>query len=270
MNSLMKRSGFTLIELLTVIAIVSVLAAILFPVFARARENARRMSCQSNLKQIGLSGMQYASDYDGALPPGMINPTGGMSGSAFETMTFVDLLQPYTKNLQVFVCPTAKKPAMNYQGVAGAANDPADIEQMAAGSSSLYDRVLSYGLNVGGPTEEPPGIIEVSGNRDVCAGPGGWGLCALIGSTFPQREAMYAAPSQMVWGGDAGLWSFGSLLARDVWNATAPYTSPALETRHLESVNLLFLDGHVKSYPRGHQIFSDWNYWNISAPAQRG
>jgi prepilin-type N-terminal cleavage/methylation domain-containing protein len=52
-------SGFTLIELLVVIAIISLLAAILFPVFARARENARRASCQSNLKQIGLAFEQY-------------------------------------------------------------------------------------------------------------------------------------------------------------------------------------------------------------------
>jgi prepilin-type N-terminal cleavage/methylation domain-containing protein len=48
------KSGFTLIELLVVIAIISLLAAILFPVFGRARENARRATCQSNMKQIAL------------------------------------------------------------------------------------------------------------------------------------------------------------------------------------------------------------------------
>lgn len=59
-----RTKGFTLIELLVVIAIIAILAAILFPVFARARENARRSSCQSNLKQIALGWMQYNQDYD--------------------------------------------------------------------------------------------------------------------------------------------------------------------------------------------------------------
>jgi prepilin-type N-terminal cleavage/methylation domain-containing protein/prepilin-type processing-associated H-X9-DG protein len=62
------RPGFTLIELLVVVAIISVLAAILFPVFARARENARRASCMSNMKQIGLAFMMYTQDYDEQLP----------------------------------------------------------------------------------------------------------------------------------------------------------------------------------------------------------
>ena len=91
------KSGFTLIELLVVIAIIAILAAILFPVFGRARENARRSSCQSNLKQIGLGILQYTQDYDERFcPQDLTNGT-----------TFAYVLQPYVKSRQIFVCPSA-------------------------------------------------------------------------------------------------------------------------------------------------------------------
>jgi prepilin-type N-terminal cleavage/methylation domain-containing protein len=63
-----RRAGFTLIELLVVIAIIAILAAILFPVFARAREAARKTSCLSNVKQLGLAAQMYKTDYDEAYP----------------------------------------------------------------------------------------------------------------------------------------------------------------------------------------------------------
>src|SRR5690242_71979 len=63
-----RRTGFTLIELLVVIAIIALLAAILFPVFGRARENARRSSCASNFKQVGLGLLQYIQDNDEYFP----------------------------------------------------------------------------------------------------------------------------------------------------------------------------------------------------------
>ncbi len=69
MNYRQSKRAFTLIELLVVIAIIAILAAILFPVFAKARENARRASCTSNVKQIGLAWMMYTQDYDEQFPP---------------------------------------------------------------------------------------------------------------------------------------------------------------------------------------------------------
>jgi prepilin-type N-terminal cleavage/methylation domain-containing protein/prepilin-type processing-associated H-X9-DG protein len=77
----MRRHGFTLIELLVVIAIIAILAAILFPVFAQAREKARQTMCTSNLRNIGMAFLMYATDYDGKFPtPGgqrLINPATG-------------------------------------------------------------------------------------------------------------------------------------------------------------------------------------------------
>jgi prepilin-type N-terminal cleavage/methylation domain-containing protein/prepilin-type processing-associated H-X9-DG protein len=95
-----KPKGFTLIELLVVIAIISILAAILFPVFARARENARRANCLSNLKQLGLAIMQYTQDYDEKLPG--IRKGANTPGTY---VTWVTLIQPYAKSIQVYTCP---------------------------------------------------------------------------------------------------------------------------------------------------------------------
>src|SRR5689334_25106138 len=97
-----KRSkGFTLIELLVVIAIIALLAAILFPVFARARENARRTACLSNLKQLGLAFIQYSQDYDESFPMGNISGSSGLHlGYGWASRVY-----PYVKNQQIFVCP---------------------------------------------------------------------------------------------------------------------------------------------------------------------
>jgi len=93
------RRAFTLIELLVVIAIIAILAAILFPVFARARENARRASCQSNLKQIGLGIMQYTQDYDEKFP---LNYTDYNPGE--KHCFYFQVLHPYLKSTQIWVC----------------------------------------------------------------------------------------------------------------------------------------------------------------------
>lgn len=126
-NYYSKKRAFTLIELLVVISIISILAAILFPVFARARENARRTSCLSNLKQIGLGIMQYTQDYDEKYPTTFVGKRGNagdgytvqtdssMPGRKYRVndgtyhgyyMTWMDTIYPYVKSLQVFVCPS--------------------------------------------------------------------------------------------------------------------------------------------------------------------
>src|SRR5687768_3598444 len=96
--------GFTLIELLVVIAIIAILAAILFPVFARARENARRTSCLSNVKQMGLGVMMYVQDYDETYSRNSQYTTD--PGSTAALKYWDSLLEPYTKSTQVFICPS--------------------------------------------------------------------------------------------------------------------------------------------------------------------
>jgi prepilin-type N-terminal cleavage/methylation domain-containing protein/prepilin-type processing-associated H-X9-DG protein len=97
-----RPRGFTLIELLVVIAIIAILAAILFPVFARAREQARKSACLSNLKQIGSAIMMYTQDYDETVCPVSIGDCPGPT-----SFGWADLVYPYIKNAQVFDCPSA-------------------------------------------------------------------------------------------------------------------------------------------------------------------
>jgi prepilin-type N-terminal cleavage/methylation domain-containing protein/prepilin-type processing-associated H-X9-DG protein len=99
-------SAFTLIELLVVIAIIAILAAILFPVFAQARDKARQTACLSNLKQIGNGITMYAQDYDETMPQ--------QAGDYAKFLTTADTepnwakgIVPYTKNTQIYVCPSA-------------------------------------------------------------------------------------------------------------------------------------------------------------------
>jgi len=107
MRSTRHSRGFTWIELLVVIAIISILASILFPVFARARENARRSSCASNLKQIGIAVMMYTQDYDEKLfPHRNYWPPYNSCSAGFATWpVFID---SYVKNWQVFSCPSSR------------------------------------------------------------------------------------------------------------------------------------------------------------------
>jgi prepilin-type N-terminal cleavage/methylation domain-containing protein len=110
----MRRGrGFTLIELLVVIAIIAILAAILFPVFAQARDRARQATCLSNIKQLSLGVLMYAQDYDEQL---LYRPTQKhcewryICSTAKEPrwwLNWWDVVLPYTKNNQIYQCPSA-------------------------------------------------------------------------------------------------------------------------------------------------------------------
>ena len=136
------RSAFTLIELLVVIAIIAILAAILFPVFARARENARRSSCQSNLKQIGLGILQYTQDYDEKYPAGFM-PTGGVN------VPWPVVIQPYIKSVQLFRCPSNTAPESNFMN---GSNNTIPVSYMAngGGDNNYFGGLRPMTTNIGG------------------------------------------------------------------------------------------------------------------------
>lgn len=115
-----KNTGFTLIELLVVIAVIAILAAILFPVFQKVRENARRISCASNMRQLGLGFAQYVQDSDETLPGATNGAQGGVGQlggwmyiNSFTTNASTPngmdatkgSIYSYIQSTQVYVCP---------------------------------------------------------------------------------------------------------------------------------------------------------------------
>jgi prepilin-type N-terminal cleavage/methylation domain-containing protein/prepilin-type processing-associated H-X9-DG protein len=134
-NARHTRRAFTLIELLVVIAIIAILAAILFPVFARARENARRSSYMSNLKQLGLGFLQYTQDYDERYPFNLDSTT-------TPTITYYMAVEPYVRSKQTWVCPS--------ESAAGG---------IMAGAGFVYADKINYFYNTNVAGGGPSGTI---------------------------------------------------------------------------------------------------------------
>ena len=121
--SRIQKKGFTLIELLVVVAIIALLAAILFPAFGLVREKARQSSCASNLKQIGMGILQYVQDADERLP----NGTQPNTAYADHGAGWAQQILPYIKDKSVYLCPDEEKPAdtVSYIGNANLFASPA-------------------------------------------------------------------------------------------------------------------------------------------------
>src|SRR4051794_20315814 len=158
-----QKAAFPLIELLVVIAIMVISAALLFPLFARAREKARQASCLSNLKKIGLGLTLYTEDYDETLPLYVVN---------WSTV----MMQPYIKNPQVVtVCPSASLDAKYLR-------PPYSYAPVAYGFNGAH-RAPGY------PT---PPFTFVGGAKSTFSGPPG----------DTATMALAATPAECVWVAD--------------------------------------------------------------------
>ena len=210
------NSAFTLIELLVVIAIIAILAAILFPVFARARENARRSSCQSNLKQIGLGILQYTQDYDEMYPVGSsggIATTTNAAGNSIQINVLM-LADPYVKSKQVWACP----------------------------SNPYNDKLMNYGNNMSNVA-----FASYAGNYQLFDGPT-YGAPHSLAFVEKSSEKLLITETVAFANGSTVNGASSTALGYSTWS-NAGSTSFATEgyAGHLGTMNVLFCDGHVKS-----------------------
>lgn len=212
------NSAFTLIELLVVIAIIGLLSAILFPVFSRARENARRSSCSSNEKQMAMGLIQYSSDFDERLPHFQ-----GWYGGEGE-YAWYKVIQPYVKSYEVIRCPSVH----TYKGGSFPTNSYSTSYCMPGLGNTLAKRVVwdNDGLKLS-EAKEPA-------------------------RTFMVMESAYRGVGDDLFVNGGYGYPYYRL---DNVTSTTPEEGVSSHymayENHLDGYNVAFLDGHVKWLRKG-------------------
>ncbi len=263
------KRGFTLIELLVVIAIIAILAAILFPVFARARENARKSSCQNNLKQVVLGFKQYINDFDERYP--LIAVTSG-NAAGVPPYGWADALQPYIKNTQVYQCPSDTAEGQDNPTIGGYTDywyNANFVRSFTRGATTIRLGANESMLGASSQT-----IIAGDGGTTT-GGDTGSARYAICGDTSNTYAASAGTPTAA-----ALTWADNGTGASDACGAAATGTSaPAVypaATIHLDGANFAYSDGHVK-WQRGNNptqsaavLSRNETQSSLSAAAQSG
>lgn len=206
-----RHSAFTLIELLVVIAIIAILAAILFPVFAQAREQARSISCLSNMKQTGTATALYLQDYDETFP---MNLYFGYEQAPMPCVyTAWTAITPYSKNTQLYTCPS-NPTAMNFPPMMATIGMPSPC----VGSTALT--YISYMPNF---------ALLDWGNPSNVFGPNNRPVKTMSMVEYPVETAM---------------WSDSSATLPDAYFGMM---DEPIQPRHHNSLNVSFVDGHGKN-----------------------
>jgi prepilin-type processing-associated H-X9-DG protein/prepilin-type N-terminal cleavage/methylation domain-containing protein len=234
------NTGFTLIELLVVIGIIAILAAILFPVFAGAREKARQIACLNNLNQLGTGASLYVQDYDESFPGSDIASAGwgagpwGANGQMIADYPSASLWIPqllvYVKSPRMFVCPSDADRSRNLN--VGRWRTPFPVSY---GPNTLF---FSPGGRYGGPLHSVP-LASVDQPTEKyflgdCSTAYGFDLENIANLRYanygPTRGQPKLPPAQFV---------------HDAKKALQDPPAGSM-TRHSEGANILFADGHVK------------------------
>jgi len=242
--------GFTLIELLVVIAIIAILAAILFPVFAQARDAARKATCISNLKQVGLALNMYVQDYDETICATTYADScraSGTPGAAKSDASYVGMpgwpiaLQPYAKNIGFYSCPSdphkggfAKTGSYCYEAQMVQGNLPGAYSGMSASNADMKKVLpLSYSANyfLSNTTATPynPTASDI---------PGGVSLASIL----RPAEVFFATEN----GTDPAAGYAAYYITPGYGNSASATNRWASGLRHGEGRVWLFVDGHAK------------------------
>jgi prepilin-type N-terminal cleavage/methylation domain-containing protein/prepilin-type processing-associated H-X9-DG protein len=243
--------GFTLIELLVVIDIIVVLSAILFPVFAQAREKARQITCASDMRQLGIGFLQYSTDWDETMPTGLDRPHAG-NGWAGQ-------IYPYIKSAGVYKCPDDPMITQApFTPVSFAYNENISLDLSFFGSKGSDVKGHIAGFTAPASTvmafEITGGQVNLSSADGDDASPHADSSNTLYGSMTTSGAdylGVYAPGTAYDYrvnsaAGNATGPLFGERSQTGATSATRSYSGYTARPRHGTGVNFLVLDGHVK------------------------